>query len=531
MTSYDYIVVGAGSAGAVVAGRLSENPDLRVLLIEAGGSHRHPNVQIPAAFPKQFKSKVDWEYYTEPEPHLDGRSLLYQRGKMLGGCSSMNAMIYIRGNRHDYDVWAKDGATGWSYDEVLPLFKRTENNSRGQNDYHGVDGPQHVQDLRSPRELTHAMIDAMVETGMPRNTDFNGEEQEGVGFNQVCQNRGRRWTTADAFLMPARRRPNLTIQRDTQVLRVRFAGDRAVGVETENVGFVRAEREVILSGGALNTPQLLMLSGVGPADHLAENGITAMVDNPHVGAHLMEHPFYMVNYETTAPGTLFGAGSLKHLADYYARRRGPLTSNVAELSAFFRTGSHELPDMQIIGAPGYFFDNGFATQRPAGLYVRDVDDRADQRGLGSVAQQQPHRQGRGELEHLRRAGGPGLHGRGDRAGPRDRGRPVLAQHRRPGDPPGRRRPDPARDRAQAAGRNPAYVPRGLHRAHRSRGRRCGRPGAAGPRCARSAGRRRVGVPVHTAGQHPRPGDDGRRESRRPDPRNPVTGQHSIRRPR
>ena len=423
MTSYDYIVVGAGSAGAVVAGRLSENPDLRVLLIEAGGSHRHPNVQIPAAFPKQFKTKLDWEYYTEPEPHLDGRSLLYQRGKMLGGCSSMNAMIYIRGNRHDYDAWAKDGATGWSYDEVLPLFKRTENNSRGANHYHGVDGPQHIQDQRNPSELTHTMIEAMVETGMPRNPDFNGEEQEGVGFNQVCQNRGQRWTTADAFLTPARSRSNLTMQRNTQVLRVRLAGDRAVGVETNN-GFFHAEREVILSGGAINTPQLLMLSGVGPADHLAEHGITALVDNPHVGAHLMEHPFYMVNYETTASkGTLFGAGIA---AAPGGLLRPPARSADLEHRRAQRILPHREP--RAAGHADHRRSRVLLRQRvrdprPAGVHVRDVADRVRQRGLGSAAQRQSDRQGRGQPEHLRRAVGHGFDGRRRSSGPARSWRP------------------------------------------------------------------------------------------------------------
>src|SRR5262245_51891033 len=361
MTTYDYIVVGAGSAGAVVAGRLSEDPSVRVLLIEAGGSHKHLSVQVPAAFPKQFKTKRDWEFYSEPEPQLDGRSLYYPRAKMLGGCSNMNAMVYMRGNRDDYDAWAKDGATGWSYDELLPLFKRTENNSRGQNDYHGVDGPLHVEDLRSPTPVSRLIIDAMVETGMPRNDDLNGAEQVGVGFNQVTQHRGQRWTTADAFL--THNRSNLHIQKDSHVLRVRIEAGRAVGVEVEQNGtlrFVRAEREVIVSAGAVNTPQLLMLSGVGPADHLAEHGITTLGDNPHVGAPLMEHPFMMVNFETTAKGTLFGAEHPRHLVSYFARRRGPLTSNVAELSGFFSTRSgEELPDMQMLAAPAYFFDNGF----------------------------------------------------------------------------------------------------------------------------------------------------------------------------
>ncbi|HEY7008571.1 MAG TPA: GMC family oxidoreductase N-terminal domain-containing protein [Jatrophihabitantaceae bacterium] len=374
MTSFDYIVVGAGSAGAVVAGRLSENPAVRVLLIEAGGSHKHMSVQVPAAFSQQFKTKLDWEYYSEPDPNLAGRSLYYPRAKMLGGCSSMNAMIYIRGNRHDYDAWAKDGANGWSYDELLPLFRRSENNSRGESLYHGVDGPLHVQDQRSPNPVSKAMLDAMVSSGIARNVDFNGAVQEGAGFNQVCQKRGQRWTTADAFVLPAAKRPNLEIRRDTHVLRVRIEGGRAVGVETERNGrleFVRAEREVILSAGAINTPQLLMLSGVGPGDHLAEHGIRTVVDNPHVGAHLMDHPFYLANYETTAKGTLSEAKSPKHLVNYFARRRGLLTSNVAELSAFVSTrGADELPDIQIIGGPSYFWDNGFATHdRPAIVFA------------------------------------------------------------------------------------------------------------------------------------------------------------------
>ena len=301
MRSYDYIVVGAGSAGAVVASRLSEDASVRVLLIEAGGSHRHLNVQMPAAWSKQFKTARDWEFYTEPEPFLGGRSLYHPRAKMLGGCSSMNAMVYIRGNRDDYDSWAKEGATGWSYDEVLPYFRRAENNSRGESTYHGDSGPLHIEDPRSPNDLSRSIVEAMVATGIERNDDFNGAEQEGAGFYQVSQRRGRRWTTADGYL--SGRRPNLTVLTETHVLGVRISHGRAVGVDVERGGAresLRAEREVVLSAGALNTPQLLMISGIGPAAHLAEHDIATVVDNPNVGSHLMDHPLYTVNFETCA---------------------------------------------------------------------------------------------------------------------------------------------------------------------------------------------------------------------------------------
>ena len=373
MAAFDYIVIGAGSAGAVVAGRLSEDPAARVLLIEAGSSGRHLNVQIPAAFPKQFKTKRDWEFYTEPEPHLNGRTVYHPRGKMLGGCSGQNAMIYIRGNRSDYDSWAKNGAVGWSYDEVLPLFKRSEHNSRGASDYHGASGPMFVEDPRSPNELSQRIIEAMVASGISRSDDFNGPEQLGAGLYQVTQKRGQRWTTSDGYLRPARNRPNLTVLTRTRALRLRIDQGRVTGVDVERAGkrhFHRAGREVVLSAGAFNTPQLLMLSGIGPADHLAEHGIPVAVDNPNVGAHLMDHPMYMVNFETTAKGTLIGAESPRQLADYLTRRRGLLTSNIGEAGAFFHTRSgDDAPYMQFIGAPGYFWNHGFESYPKPALAI------------------------------------------------------------------------------------------------------------------------------------------------------------------
>ena len=373
MTSFDYIVVGAGSAGAVVAARLSESPGNRVLLIEAGGSQKHLNVRVPAAFSQQFKTKLDWGYFSEPERYLGGRRIFMPRAKMLGGCSSMNAMIYIRGSDADYDTWAKNGATGWSYADVLPLFRKSENNSRGADDYHGDSGPLYVQDLRSPNEMSLRLVDAIAATGVGRNDDFNGAEQLGTGLYQVSQHNGMRWTTADGYIDPARKRGNFDVLTNTRVLRVRIENGAAVGVEAERdgrPGFIRASKEVILSAGAINTPQLLMLSGVGPADHLASHGITTIVDNPNVGDHYMDHPMYLINVETTAKGTLHEAQSPRWLATYLARRTGLLSSNVGEVGAFFHTRSGDAaPYMQYIGAPGYFYDHGFRTYPAPALAI------------------------------------------------------------------------------------------------------------------------------------------------------------------
>jgi choline dehydrogenase len=365
VSEFDYVIVGAGSAGCVLAGRLSEQADVSVAVLEAGGSDRTLNVRIPAAFAKMFRTGRDWEYFSDPEPGLMGRRVYMPRGKMIGGSSSLNAMLYVRGNATDFDEWAKDGATGWSYDEVLPYFILSESFARGADEYRGDSGPLHVDDHRSRTRVTELIAEAAQQAGLPFNPDYNGANQEGVSFLQVTQKQGSRWSAADAWLRPAMSRKNLTVRPRTDVLRVEVTEGRASGVwvrGAEGPELIRARREVILSAGAIGTPQLLMLSGIGPADHLREHGIEVVADNPNVGSHYQDHPFYLLNWETTAPGTLAEAESIRNLANYVFRGRGLLTSTVAEGTAFWRTNADlPAPDMQLHFGAAYFHNHGFDT--------------------------------------------------------------------------------------------------------------------------------------------------------------------------
>ncbi len=364
---FDVVVVGAGSAGCAVAGRLSEDPSLKALLLEAGGSDDVLEVQVPAGLYKVWRTRRDWNYTTEPQPGLGGRRLFWPRGKLLGGSSSINAMIYMRGAAADYDEWAQlTGDASWSYANVLPVFRRMEDNARGADEYHGVGGPLRVEDLRSPHPWTRAVVESAVAAGHPRNDDFNGARLDGVGQYQVTQRRGRRWSTADAYLRPAQARPNLTVRTGALTTRVLLSGGRATGVEYRSGGRVhiaRADREVVLSGGAINTPQLLLLSGIGPADHLREVGVDVVHDLPGVGSGLQDHPLVPLVWTVRSGTSLRLAESPVNLTRWKALGRGPLTSNLAEAGLYTRsTPEQPEPDLQFHFLPVKFWKQAESTR-------------------------------------------------------------------------------------------------------------------------------------------------------------------------
>jgi choline dehydrogenase-like flavoprotein len=358
---FDYIIIGAGSAGCVLAARLSEDPNVRVTLLEAGGADDAPEISMPVAFPQLFKTKYDWDFATEPEQRLGNRRVYLPRGRTLGGSSAINAMIYVRGNATDFDGWVDEGAPGWSYEQMLPYFIKSECNERGDPRYHGFSGPLDVQDGRSMHPLVDHLIEAAVAAGHRPNEDFNGPSQMGVGRHQLTQRNGIRRSTASAYLQPARERPNLHIFTETLVLRLLLQGHRATGVSIHHCGqeeTLLAEREVILAAGAYGSPQVLMLSGIGPADQLASFGIPSIVDLP-VGSNLQDHPMAPMSYLTDEK-SLFGAGSPEDVA-LYREGRGPLTSNIAEGGVFLSTcGNKSVPDIKSEMAPAMYFDEGLS---------------------------------------------------------------------------------------------------------------------------------------------------------------------------
>ena len=388
---YDYIIIGAGSAGCVLANRLSENPDTKVLLLEAGPRDWHPFIHMPAGLAKLVNRKgVNWDYDTAPEPHLDNRTLWWPRGKVLGGSSSINAMCYIRGVARDYDEWGQM-ATGWHWDSVLPYFRRAEGNTRGADALHGADGPLTVSDLRHHNPLSDVFIQAGQQAGIGGNHDFNGLQQEGLGLYQVTQRDGARCSSAVAYLAPIRSRPNLTVHTGAMVSRITFDGRRANGVTYSMGGKAFHQpvaREVLLAAGAINSPQTLMLSGIGPAAELRRHGIEVVHDAAGVGQNLQDHLDICTLQHSTQRITYDRVNEPKMAFDYYLRgHKGAGSSNIAEAGGFWRSplAQDERCDVQFHFVPAMLDDHGRRRLRGDGYTLHACFLRPRSRGQLTLA--------------------------------------------------------------------------------------------------------------------------------------------------
>jgi choline dehydrogenase-like flavoprotein len=521
--SIDYLIVGGGSAGCVLAGRLSEDPQVQVALLEAGPADTSVLIHCPGGLALLAKSgHANWAFQTEPQAGLNGRRGYQPRGKVLGGSSSINAMIYTRGQPGDYDRWAAEGNAGWSWDEVLPYFKRAEHNERGADAFHGTGGPLNVMDLRSPHRFGPVFLQAGAQAGYPENRDFNGATQEGLGLYQVTQRNGERFSAAKAYLAPHRQRPNLQVITGAQATRVVLEGRRAVGVAYRQDGrdkVLHARREVILSAGALLSPQLLMLSGIGPAAQLQAHGIPVVHDLPGVGRNLHDHldveqvvdaPHLTDLFGLSLPGV---ANLVKGIFEWRRHRRGLLTTNFAEAGGFIRSTPQESsPDLQLHFVIGKLLDHGRKTAFGHGYSCQVCLLRPRSRGTLSLRNADPLAAPRIDPGFLTDPDDLQRLLRGFRAMRDILAQPALAGFR------GRELPDSAA--ATTDGQIEAFIrrhhlPPGGHLPHGRRAARRGGCAAAGARHRGAARRRRLDHAGHRLRQHQRAHDHDRREGRRP----------------
>ena len=388
---YSYIVVGAGAAGCVLANRLSEDPNNSVLLLEAGGKDWNPLIHVPIGFTKLTTPDVNWGFSTVPQPEMNNREMWYPQGRTLGGSTSINAMIYIRGHRDDYETWKRMGNNGWGYEDVLTYFRKSENNERLHNKYHGIGGDMNVTQQTQSNLLTRAFVRSAQEVGIPFNADVNGAEQDGVTFYDVTQRDVHRESSATAFLNPAKSRKNLTILTRSQGSRIIIQNGRAIGLEfihgknkKQCVAYV--DKEVILSSGAVNSPKLLMLSGIGPADELRVAGVEVVHDLAGVGKNFQDHMDVYITAETTPVSYNMEDRpdrAIRHAIQYMLYKTGPVTACVAEAGAFIRSSEEvESPDIQIHCLPAYVIDHGRKRVKGHGITINTCNLRP--RSIGSV---------------------------------------------------------------------------------------------------------------------------------------------------